>query len=99
MAGMWVSPLRFVVDDGAGMMLTPRSSPSASPCHIRPDGVSVIPPGGVWAVDPQFPADEGGTRYCQLVAAGGAFGRWEIEIAQAAVAALHSLKECSRNSR
>ena len=38
-------------------------------------------------------------RYCQLVAAGGAFGRWEIEIAQAAVAALHSLKERSRNSR
>ena len=37
--------------------------------------------------------------YCQLVAAGGAFGRWEIEIAQAAVAALHSLKERSRNSR
>ena len=39
-------------------------------------------------------------RYCQLVAAGAAFGRWEIEIAQlAAVAALHSLKERSRNSR
>ena len=37
--------------------------------------------------------------YCQLVAAGAAFGRWEIEIAQAAVAALHSLKERSRNSR
>ena len=37
--------------------------------------------------------------YCQLVAAGGAFGRWAIEIAQAAVAALHSLKERSRNSR
>ena len=37
--------------------------------------------------------------YCQLVAAGGAVGRWEIEIAQAAVAALHSLKERSRNSR
>ena len=40
-----------------------------------------------------------GARYCQLVAAGAAFGRWEIEIAQAAVAALHSLKERSRNSR
>ena len=44
-------------------------------------------------------ADEGFRGYCQLVAAGAAFGRWEIEIAQAAVAALHSLKERSRNSR
>ena len=44
-------------------------------------------------------ASELSTGYCQLVAAGGAFGRWEIEIAQAAVAALHSLKERSRNSR
>ena len=61
MAGMWVSPLRFVDDDGAGMMLALRSSPCASPCHIRPDGGERDPPGGVWAVDPQFPADEGGT--------------------------------------
>ena len=48
--------------------------------------------GGVWLAE----VTDG---YCQLVAAGGAVGRWEIEIAQAAVAALHSLKERSRNSR
>ena len=55
----------------------------------------------VWSYDFVSTRTEDGRalRYCQLVAAGGAVGRWEIEIAQAAVAALHSLKERSRNSR